>query len=97
MQDNDTWLPYELVETPEFLSQIEQIVGDIEAWDAAKWSGNWALERDPTAGQYISDDDAWALMFRTNPPIVVFYKIDEVRREVTPLRAFRSDPYFSGS
>ena len=84
-------MPYDLIETPEFLSQIAAIIGDIERWDDAKWSGNWALERDPTAGQYIPDDDTWALMFRTDPPIVVFYKVDEILRQVTPLRAFRFD------
>ncbi len=91
MQDREPRLPYELIETPEFLSQVEAIVGDIERWDDVKWSGNWALERDPTAGQYIPDDDAWALLFRTDPPIVVFYRVDETLRRVTPVRAFRSD------
>ena len=95
MQSRDPWLPYDLIETPEFLSQIEQIVGNIERWDEAKWSGNWALERDPTAGQYIADDDAFALMFRTDPPIIVFYVVDELSRQVTPLRAFRMDPFLA--
>ena len=94
MQDSGPWLPYEVIETPEFLSRVEEIVGDIAGWDEAKWSGNWALERDPTAGQYIADDDAWALLFRTEPPIVVFYRVDENLRQVRPLRAYRSDFFF---
>lgn len=94
MQDNEPRLPYEIIETPEFLSQIAAIVGDIARWDDAKWSGNWALERDPTAGQYIADDDAWALLFRTEPPVVVFYRVNETLRQVTPLRVYRSDLRF---
>lgn len=91
MQNKEPWLPYELIETPEFLIQMEAIIGDIRHWDNAKWSGNWALEKDPTAGQYILDDDSWALIFLTDPQIVVFYKVDEVLRQVTPVRVFLSD------
>ena len=29
MQNKEPWLPYELIETPEFLIQMEAIIGDI--------------------------------------------------------------------
>lgn len=89
--DKGPWPFYELIEPPEFLGQIMDIVGDIREWDDAKWGGNLALEKDPTAGQYIPDDDSWALMFLTDPPVVVFYKVNEALRQVTLLRAFRFD------
>lgn len=91
MQNKEPWLPYGLIETQEFLIQVEDVVGDIKDWDDAKWSGNWALEKNPTAGQYIPDGDSWALILRTDPPVVVFYKIDQTLRLVTPVRVFRSD------
>lgn len=91
MQDKGTSPFYAVIEPPEFLRQIEDIVGGIREWDDAKWGGNLALEKDPTAGQYIPDDDSWALMFLTNPPVVVFYKVNEALRQVTLLRAFRFD------
>ena len=84
-------MPYDVIETPGFLSQVEAIVGDIEKWDDAKWSGDWALEKNPTAGHYIQNSDSWALPFRTEPPVVVFYKVNQELRQVTPMAMFRFD------
>ena len=90
MPDRGDFDRYSIVETPEFLRRVEEILGSVERWDDAKWARDWTLERNPRVAQYIADDDTWALMYQTSPPIVVYYRIDEDLRLVTVLDVFVS-------
>jgi hypothetical protein len=83
-EDKPNSSPYELVETPEFLGLVEDVIGSMDRWDEIKRGRDWLLERDPKRGSYLPHYDLWVLFFRTHPAIVVYYEIDEAQRQVIP-------------
>ena len=84
-QDSPTSMPYEVVETPAFLGLVEDMLGSVERWDDMKWAEDWLLEKDPTRGNYLPHYGLWVLILRTEPPILVYYRIDTANRQVFPL------------
>ncbi len=80
----DSEAPYTVIETPEFLGLIEDVLGSIRRWDEIKWARDWLLEKSPMCGNYLPHYNLWVLFFRTEPTIVVYYEIMESRRQVIP-------------
>ena len=85
MQDNQQELPFEVLETPEFLGLVQDILGSVERWDEIKWGLDWLLERNPTAGNHLPHHDLWVLKLRSEPPMWVYYRLDLIRRQVLPV------------
>ena len=78
-------MPYEVVESQEFLGLVADLLGSVERWDEMKWAGDWLLEKDPVRGNYLPHYDLWVLILRTQRPILVYYRLDEENRRVFPL------------
>lgn len=85
MQDSSRELPFEVVETHEFLGLVQDILGSVERWDEIKWGLDWLLERHPTRGNYLAHYDLWVLKLRSEPPIWVYYRLDQIQRQVFPV------------
>lgn len=77
--------PYAVVETPEFLGLVQDILGSVERWDDLKWAGDWLLEKNPTQGNYLPHHRLWVLPLRTLPVIWVYYRLDAANRRVHPV------------
>ena len=75
--------PFQILESQEFLGLAEDILGSVERWDEIKWSQDWRLERDPRGGNHLPHYNLWVLRFRTEPPLWVYYTIDEGAHQVT--------------
>ena len=78
---------YKVIETPEFEYLVGNVLGGLQQWYEYRWSGagRWLLSRAPQQGNHLPHFDLWVLMLRTRPPVAVYYRIDEERREVTLL------------
>ena len=78
---------YEVLETPEFQYLVNTKLGGLRQWYEFKWSGTgrWLLRRAPYEGNSLPHNNLWVLMLRTKPPVAVYYRINEERREVTLL------------
>ena len=80
---NPSDAPFEVVEAQEFLGLAANMLGSVQRWDEIKWSQDWRLERDPRGGNYLPHYDLWVLRFRTEPPLWVYYLLDDAAHRVT--------------
>ena len=84
-QPNPANSPYAVVETPEFLGLVQDVLGSVEQWDDLKWAGDWLLEKNPTQGNYLPHHRLWVLIIDARPPVLVYYRLDAVSRQVRPV------------
>lgn len=76
---------YELRTTEPFDLQVEQWAASIEQWDAIWFNFDYHLVNLPYLGHQIPGTYLRALPLETNPPLTVYYHVNERDRIITLL------------
>lgn len=80
---------YEVVETNEFLRQVEELIGSVQQWDEIKEAFDLDLakdplfKKDPNVLNAIPDTDLYGIMIRCSPPLTLFYTVNEHLKRLT--------------
>ena len=74
---------YELRSTSGFDLLVKHWVGGIEDWDDLWFNFDLRLVNNPYLGQRVENTYLWALSLNTNPPITVYYHINEDDQVIT--------------
>ena len=81
--DNPHIVPYTVKETHYFLEQMGLLVSRIERWDEIKETIDLDLARNPRAGMRIPDTQLYAVTVLSEPPLTVYYTIDDQAQILT--------------
>ena len=76
---------YRLRSTDAFDQQVEHWAGSMEAWDEIWLNFDHDLANNPELGQPVPDTYLRALPLETNPPLTVYYHINERDQYITLL------------
>ena len=80
---------YEVVETNEFLDQVEELIGSVQQWDEIKTTFDLDLARDPlfkkdpSVLNEIPGTDLYGMTIRCAPPLTLFYTVNEHLKRLT--------------
>jgi len=76
---------YEIIEHPEFLVQASNLTGSIRNWDEIKNTIDNDLAREPHAGELLSGTRLYGVSIASNPPLTLYYTVDDVKGTMTLL------------
>lgn len=76
---------YEFRETRDFLAHVQRILGSVQRWDEIKESIDLDLVRDPYIGHLVPGTYVHAVAIRSNPPLTLYYHINEQTHIINPL------------
>ena len=74
--------PYIVKETHYFIQQVGFLTETIEAWDEIKETIDLDLARNPRAGQRIPKTQLYAVTVLSDPPLTVYYAIDDESKTI---------------
>lgn len=76
---------YDIVETQEFLEEVERQVSSAERWDEMRGAMDWLLNRNPTSPNYARrvTGNLWYVQLNAARRFLVFYEVRETQRTVT--------------
>ncbi len=80
---------YGVEESEGFLASISNIIGSVRRWDEIKETIDLDLARDPYVGQEIPGTALRAVTILSQPPLTLYYSVDETRRVLTLVGAYR--------
>ena len=79
-------MPYELRTTEPFDLQVEHWAGSMERWDEIWFNFDYDLVSHPYSGPLIPNTYMRALPLETNPPLTVYYHVNEQDKIITLLQ-----------
>jgi hypothetical protein len=74
---------YELRSAPGFDLLAQHWAGSLEDWDDLWFNFDLRLVNDPNLGQLVGGTSLWALPLNTEPPLTVYYHINEDDQIIT--------------
>ena len=85
--DSTSFNRYALREGPDFLQQVNDVIGDVQRWDEIRRVlDEWLRDRPrslPECAPLPQNHNLWFVKIASIPPIYLLYKIDDERLEVT--------------
>jgi hypothetical protein len=75
--------PYAIRETERFGWQVEFELLDFQRWDEIKEQLDFYVATHPYEFEHVPGTELHAIPLATNPPLTVYYSIDEEERVVT--------------
>lgn len=76
-------LPYVVVEGPTFLKRAGRLTGSVKAWDEIKEFFDLYVARNPDIGKLVPGTNVYAMPLETNPPLTIYYTVDNDSETVT--------------